>query len=129
MNINEGKTALAVFVDLQKAFDTVNHNILIKKLCKYGIRGNNFSWCVGYLERRSQVTLANDKLSGHRNLECRVPQGSVLGPLFFIMYINDMQPAINSNNIQLYVDDTVIYACGNTAEEAAVELQPFLGSF
>ena len=127
--VNDGKTALAVFVDLRKAFDTMNHNILLQKLHLYGVRGNNLRWCKSYLGNRSQATLANGKLSCSRGLVCGVPQGSVLGPLFFILYINDMQSALMNRNIQLYADDTVINATGSTPELAAGELQLALHSF
>ena len=128
-NINEGLTSLAVFVDLRKAFDTVNHDILLSKINLYGIRNGNLQWCRNYLSDRSQVTLANGKLSNNSNIVCGVPQGSVLGPLFFILYINDVQNAVNGANVQLYADDTVIYASGPTAEETARKLQPTLNLF
>ena len=128
-SVNDGKTALAAFVDLRKTFDTVNNNILLQKLHLYGVRGNNLCWCKSYLGNRSQATLANGKLSCSRGLVCGVPQGSVLGPLIFILYINDMQSALMNRNIQLYADDTVIYATGSTPELAAGELQLALHSF
>ena len=128
-SINEGSISLAVFVDLRKAFDTVNHEILLKKIGQYGIRGQNLRWCIDYLANRSQVTLANGKRSSDNVIKCGVPQGSVLGPLFFIIYVNDMQAALNGAKSQLYADDTVIYASGNSAEEVAARLQPELDLF
>ena len=128
-NINEGLTSLAVFVDLRKAFDTVNHAILLDKLNHYGIRGVNLKWCTSYLEDRSQVTLANGIRSGAKSIACGVPQGLVLGPLFFIIYVNDMQSAVQEANSQLYADDTVIYASGQSPDQAANKLQPALNLF
>ena len=134
-SINDGLTSLAVFVDLRKAFDTVNHDILLAKLQLYGIRGINLQWCRNYLSNRKQVTLANGVISSRRNIVCGVPQGSVLGPLFFILYINDVQNAIIAANgeggskVQLYADDTVLFASGLTAEAAGEKLQPALNLF
>ena len=85
--MNEGEVTMAVFVDLRKAFDTVNHKILRKKLAFYGIRDKHIDWCENYLTGRSQTTLANNNRSVPARVSCGVPQGSVLGPLFFIMYI------------------------------------------
>ena len=127
--INEGKTSLAVFVDLRKAFDTVNHEVLIKKLEHYGIRGQNLIWCKDYLCNRLQKTLANGELSSAVRVTCGVPQGSVLGPLFFIAYVNDLQNVIQGAEAQLYADDTVIHASAYSAEEAARQLQPAINKF
>ena len=110
--INDSELSLAVFVDLRKAFDTVCHDILCKKLKKYGIRGKVLEWCRNYLTNRRQCTLANGTRSNCEKLSCGVPQGSVLGPLFFIVYVNDLEPAFRNVNTQLYADDTVLYASG-----------------
>ena len=77
---------------------------------------------------KTQTTLANNVHTSCNTIMCGVPQGSVLGPLFFILYIHDMQHAINNSNVQLYADDTVIHVKGNTAEAAAYALQPDLNS-
>ena len=126
---NAGLTSLAAFIDLRKAFDTVNHEILLKKMYNYGIRGVNLDWCSNYLTNRVQQTLANGSLSDELYVRCGVPQGSVLGPLFFILYINDLQAAVNESSIQLYADDTVIYDSGKSAIEIATKLQPALNKF
>ena len=128
-SMNRGDTSLAVFVDLRKAFDTVDHNILQRKLQCYGIRGRNLSWCKSYLVNREQRTLANGKTSKSNEIVCGVPQGSVLGPLFFILYVNDVQAVIKDANIQLYADDTVIYASGDYDQNVAAVLQPALLKF
>ena len=78
---------------------------------------------------KTQTTLANNVHTSCNTIMCGVPQGSVLGPLFFILYIHDMQHAINNSNVQLYADDTVIRVKGNTAEAAAYALQPDLNSY
>ena len=111
-SINDGEVTLAVFVDLRKAFDTVCHEILCKKLSNYGLRGKVLDWCTNYLEGRHQVTLANNIRSDVSRLTFGVPQGSVLGPLFFILYVNDIQQILDGVKVQLYADDTVIFASG-----------------
>ena len=82
--INNSDTSMAVFIDLKKAFDTINHSILLKKLEFMGIKGNLLLWITNYLHERSQKTIANDHLSNCLPITCGVPQGSILGPLFFI---------------------------------------------
>ena len=128
-SINHSQTSLVVFIDLKKAFDTVDHAILVKKLELYGVRGNNLKWCRDYLHLRNQTTLANNTFSSCSTITCGVPQGSVLGPLFFILYVNDVQHVIRNSTVQLYADDTVIHAEGVTAKAAAESLQSDLDSF
>ena len=110
--INNNHISLAAFIDLRKAFDTVDHRILLSKLKCYGFAGKNLRWCENYSSNRSQRTLANGKLSPEHQITCGVPQGSVVGPLFFILYVNDIQFAVRGSKTQLYADDTVIYVSG-----------------
>ena len=99
-NINDGLTTIAAFVDLRKAFDTVNTKILLDKLVNAGIRGNVFNWRKNYLTGRQQCTLANGKKSPMLPVVCGVPQGSVLGPLFFLVYVNDIQHAVGNCGVK-----------------------------
>ena len=116
-------------MDLRKAFDTVDHDILVKKLQWYGIRDTNPQWCKNYLTSHNQRTLANGTISGSATIECGVPQGSVLGPFFFILYLYDVKLAVHNAHLQLYADDTVIHSVGVNAEAAAINLRPALRDF
>ena len=107
--MNNNKFTIAVFIDAMKAFDTVNHSILLKKMYKLGIKGKILDWVKNYLTERYQRTIANNIISKEKLITCGVPQGSVLGPLLFIIYINDISKAINNSKVSLYADDTVIY--------------------
>ena len=103
-----------IFLDLKKAFDTVNHSILLKKLNHYGIRGVINDWFSSYLLGRTQVTEIDSNLSTIKNISCGVPQGSVLGPLLFLIYINDFHNSSEKFSFYLFADDTnLLYADKN----------------
>ena len=101
-----------VFIDLEKAFDTVNHQILLTKLYHYGIRGVANKWCYSYLTNRYQKVSLNGESSQRLPITCAVPQGSILGPLLFLLYINDMHLCVKSSTIHHFADDTnLLYSC------------------
>ena len=103
-----------IFIDLKKAFDTVNHDILIKKLEHYGVRGKSLDWFASYLKGRSQYTFCNNASSEIKSITCGVPQGSVLGPLLFLIYINDLPNISKKLKFFLFADDTnIFYQCPN----------------
>ena len=106
----------AVFIDLKKAFDTVPHDILVSKLENYGITGNSLDWFKSYLEGRYQATKVRKVMSNMDLILCGVPQGSILGPLLFLIYINDL-PDATSLLCSLFADDTTLQYNGDTIED------------
>ena len=120
-NLGKSKPTAAIFLDLTKAFDTVNHKILIDKLDCYGIRGLALQLIKSYLINRKQFVRANGANSSFSNLTMGVPQGTILGPFYFILYINDMLEQVP--DILAYANDSVILCTGNTWEETQLKLQ------
>jgi len=104
-------------MDLQKAFDTVNHDILLYKLHCYGVRGINHEWFRSYLYNRKQYTYQAGCSSTLSNIDCGVPQGSVLGPLLFLIYINDICNAVPDDDIFLFADDSNLFIRGKSKIE------------
>ena len=94
-----GNFAFGVFIDLQKVFGTVNHDILLSKLNHYGIRGVVFDWFKSYLSDRTQYVTINNAKSEIQTIKYGVPQGSVLGLLLFLIYINDLSRSIKNSKI------------------------------
>jgi hypothetical protein len=104
-----GKDIRVVFLDISKAFDRVWHDGLLHKLKKHGIKGRLLAWLMDYLRDRQQRVIINGVASSWGNIEAGVPQGSVLGPLLFLIYINDITHVIKNCNIRLFADDTCLF--------------------
>ena len=106
-----------IFLDISRAFDTVSHVKLMKKLDNIGIKGNMLHWFKSFLTSRKQRVKINKECSEWSNVTSGVPQGTIIGPVAFLMYINDI---INNIKCQcmLYADDCVLYSCVNNANDA-----------
>ena len=111
--MDKGDIVISIFLGLKKAFDTVDHPTLLKKLYVYGIRGNAFNWFKNYLSERSQYVVYYSIQSKTQTVKCGVPQGSLLGPLLFIIYMNDICYASELLFSILYADDTYVQISGN----------------
>ena len=103
---------IGLFLDFAKAFDTVNHDILLRKLDHYGIRGIALQWFQSYLFGRQQTVKFNGINSVLKNITCGVPQRSILGPLLFLIYINDLGAVSQITFPIMYADDTNIFIQG-----------------
>ena len=108
-NLDNNNHVMGIFLDLQKAFDTVSHSILLDKLYAYGVRGPAHKWIQNYLSNRSQYVTVNGGYSSNQYMEHGVPQGSILGPLLFLLFINDIVNVIPELKVKLFADDTNIF--------------------
>ena len=121
-SVDSGDIVINLFVDFRKAFDTVSHPIFVKKLHAYGIRGNILELCANYLEYRKQFVTLDGEKSETKHITCGIPQGSILGPLFFIAYMNDIFHASKNLFNILYADDTSILLSGSDLQKLVREM-------
>ena len=112
--LDEGYIRCGIFVDLQKASDTVDHEILLSKLDCYDIRGISNNWFKSYFSNRKEFVSINSCDSGLAEINCGVPQGSVLGPLLFLSYINDLNQAVKFCQVHHFADDTNLLYLGKS---------------
>ncbi|CAB4024504.1 Hypothetical predicted protein [Paramuricea clavata] len=111
-----------LFLDLKKAFQTVHHSILLAKLEKYGIQRRSFEWFKSYLKDRKQVCSINGKKSSANDIKRGVPQGSNLGPILFLLYINDLPNSLKMSKPSMFADDTNLTCVGQSSSEIETKL-------
>ena len=105
-----------VLIDLQKAFDTIDHSILLEKMSCLGFAGKTIAWYTSYLTNRSFIVNVGKEFSSPSKLSCGVPQGSILGSLLFLLYINDIPQEVNSE-LLLYADNTCLIYMGKISKK------------
>ena len=115
------------FVGFKKAFYCVSHTILLHKLnSQFGVQGTLLSWLTDYLTDRTQFSVVNDHHSTVLNVTCGIRQGSVLGPMLFALYTNDLPSAVTSGSIFMYADDTTVYCIGDIVDNTVTSLNTAL---
>ena len=105
IGIDNGKINSTILLDVKKAFDTIDHDILLRKLSHYGISHTELEFFRSYLCNRLQCCSVNGHTSSFKTINCGVPQGSILGPLLFIIYVNDLPLCIENGHVTMYADD------------------------
>ena len=122
-NMDRGLHSRVIFLDLKNAFDTVDHHILLSKLELYGVKGTSLKWFKSYLSGRNQICSVNSRMSSIRETKCGVPQGSNLGPILFLLYINDLPNCLETTKANLFADDTNLSCEGFSPYEIETKLK------
>ena len=118
--IDSKNYSMGIFIDFSKAFDIINHTIFFDKLEYYGIRGVALQWFISYLSKRSQYVQIGDICSNYLHLTCGVPEGSILGPLLFLVYINDIVNVSALVDFLMFADDTNLFTSSHNLESVCV---------
>ena len=124
--LEKKEKACTIFLDFAKAFDTVNHKILLSKLEHFGIRGIPLNWFRSYLANRQQCVKIGQQISDYETVKCGVPQGSVLGPLLFLIYINDIAFSNKKVSFHLFADDTCLFYSHKSYNQLEADLNTAL---
>ena len=119
--LDERNYVIGIFIYFKKAFDAVDHEIMLRKLYCYGIRGHANMFFRSYLTNRRQFTVAYGVQSDIGFVKCGVPQGSVLGPWYFLLYINDIYRAVGCNAVRIFADDTSLLSYGLNLDDVILE--------
>ena len=114
---DNGHYACGIIIDFKKTFDTANHNILLNKLARYGVRRIESNWFKTYLTNRKQHVTVNGQTSDNTLIEFGVPQGSVLDPLLFLIYINDLNQAIKFSRVHHFAEETNLLLVDNSLKK------------
>lgn len=126
LNHRNGLRTAAVFLDLSRAFETVDHSILLNKLHRYGVRGVPHKWFLSYLDGRSQCVSVNGAVCESLPVSVGVPQGSILGPSLFLVHINDLPEAVTYGEVILFADDTTILVSAKEEDELFYKVERVL---
>lgn len=118
--VDERSISVVAFLDLRKAFDVINHTQLVKKLAAAGLRGTSLQWIRNYLEDRKQFVSCNGRVSDLLGIRRGVPQGSVLGPTLFSVYLNGVLSTVEHSSCTLFADDTEIHSADKDVTSAVV---------
>ena len=127
-DLDNGDFVAGVFIDLKKAFDTVDHDILLKKLEYYGVRGLSRDWIQSYLKNRKQFVSISNSTSNTKEITAGVPQRSVLGSLLFLLYINDLHRSVKYSKTFHFADDTNIMQANKSLDVLSKNLNKDLKS-
>lgn len=129
VELDNGKIIICVFIDLKRAFETIDRELLLKKLFRYGIRGVELKWFRMYLSDRFQRTKFGSEFSSLAENFLGIPQGSVLGAVLFVLYINNIKSVFKNCKIKLFADDTLTYIIGEDVDEMVNKLNSDLNNF
>ena len=121
--LNTREVVAVCFLDISKCFDAISHELLLLKFQYFGVHGTELRWFESYLSGRKQAVSLNGKLSKPGQVSIGIPQGGVLGPILFLLFINDITQSVNAGTCNIFADDVAIYTSGKTVKDAESQLQ------